>query len=90
MKLFRITDLNLIEPFTVLAETRDDAANYFVASMNRGFGRVPVIEYAVTHWRPRNLNASSDLKRFVDSYLRGFAWEKQSGWELINPFDEQG
>lgn len=89
MKLFKISDLNLCEPFTVLAQNRDDAANFFVAGMNRGFGRCPVVEYAVTRWNPKKLSADADLKRIVVSDLRGFAWEKHGGWELINPFDAQ-
>ncbi|GAM07060.1 hypothetical protein [Novosphingobium sp. MBES04] len=87
MKLFKITDLNVLEPLTVLAESRDAAADYFVAAMQRGFGQVPVIEYAVTRWNPRDLERRADLRGVLDNVRSGFVWEGQQGWEIINPFD---
>lgn len=87
MKLFKISDINLVEPFTVLAESRDGAADFFVACINRGFGHVPVIEYAVTGWNPKDFDQHAGLRDVVAQKRRVWAWEGQDRrWEFHNPF----
>ncbi|QOV94227.1 hypothetical protein [Novosphingobium sp. ES2-1] len=87
MKLFKISDINLIESFTVLAESRDRAADYFIACLNRGFGHVPVIEYAVTRWNPKDIDQHKGLCEILDSQQKGWLWEGQGQWEFKEPFE---
>lgn len=87
MKLFKISDINLVEPFTVLAKSRERAADYFVASLSRGFGHVPVIEYAVTQWNPKDLDQHKGLREILDQNHNGWAWVGPTQWESYNPFD---
>ncbi len=86
MKLFQISDINLVEPYTVLAESRDRAADYFIACLNRGFAHVPTIEYAVTRWNPRNLESLKGLGEIVDLDQKGWAAENCGRWEFYDPF----
>lgn len=87
MKLYKISDINLVEPYTVLAESRDRAADYFIACLNRGFGHVPVIEYAVTRWSPKDFDQHTGLREILDKQQKGWAWEGQDRWEFTDPFD---
>ena len=86
MKLFKISDLNLVEPYTVLAESCDRAADYFIACLNRGFGHVPVIEYAVTRWKPRKIETLVGLAEIVSQNQKGWALENFGRWEFFDPF----
>lgn len=90
MKLFKISDINLVEPYTVLAESRDHAADYFIACLNRGFGHVPVIEYAITRWNPRNIEALKGLGEILSNDQRGWALENRDRWEFFDPFAMPG
>lgn len=86
MKLFKISDINLVEPYTVLAESRDRAADYFIACLNRGFGHLPVIEYAVTRWNPRNIETMKGLSEIVGNGQKGWALENGNRWDFFDPF----
>lgn len=86
MQLFKISDINLVEPFTVVAESRDRAADYFIACLNEGFGHVPVIEYAVTGWNPKDFDRHKGLREILDNQQKGWAWEGQGHWEFNDPF----
>lgn len=89
MKLFQITNITIIDPITVAAHRHEDAATYFVESLHRAFGRVPLIDYAVAQWNPRNLTDAPTLQTILDRPYRGFAWERDHGWDFVDPFAER-
>lgn len=87
MKLFKISEIRFVEPFTLLAESTDAAADYFVACLDRGFGHVPVIEYAVTQWNPKNIDDHKGLREVLGQPGTVWTWEGRERWEFANPFD---
>lgn len=89
MRLFKITDLTLLEKITVVAPSREDAANLFIARLALGLGKVPVMEYTVTNWRPKSLPADSMLTHLMEGPRRGFAWKDDKGhWDFTDPFGD--
>lgn len=85
MQFYKITDLKLEEPITILAKSHSNAANYFVACLHRGLGHVPIIEYKVDQCQREQVDVHADLSEIATEVQRALAWATEEGWEHVDP-----
>lgn len=85
MTPFKITDLRLLEPLCVMAESPRDAAGYLVACLHRLMGQTPMIECDV---EPASNTFDCTGEGALEAGRRGFAWEGGEGWSVYDPLGE--
>jgi len=85
MKPFKITDLTLLEPLHVMAESQREAAGYLVACLDRMMGQMPMIECEV---EAATIATDSNDDCALAAGRRGFAWCGEGGWSVFDPLGE--
>ena len=87
MKVFQITEIQFLDPLTIIAFDGEQAVDLFMEGMIAGFGNRPDILYKMAEVKPNT--ATRDGKSLVylaAGELPGIAWKGERVWELFRRF----
>lgn len=90
MKAFRLTEIALGHPVTIIAEDNAHAARMVVQALTRGFGQMPQVHYSISEWitaasPDREARAAEGLTEIGEP---GFVQEHERFWDTHDPFEE--
>ena len=88
MHIYRIENIEF-ERLVVVADSFDDAAGIFLDALLQGFGDRPLVDFAVSRWKLKSGPTRKILQEFAEQGLKGIAWQKDGGWEIVTPHAER-
>jgi hypothetical protein len=90
MKAYRLIELKLERPITIIADDYDHASAIVIQALTRGFGRLPEMEWIVGEW---NTASSADREARAAEGLcvtgePGIMVERDFYWDTEDPFED--
>lgn len=85
MKIFRIDQIKF-DPYTIIAEDGDHAAQIFIYALMQGLQNQPGLDFSVSEWMPYRISRFPTLQRWAEEGRVGIAWtvDEEASWELVH------
>lgn len=90
MKAYRLTDLALQRPVTIIADDHDHAAMFVIQALTVGFGQMPSVRYVINEWNAVR-STDQDARAAVDlsqAGLSGILQKHEHFWDTHDPFGD--
>jgi hypothetical protein len=88
MNVYRLTEIILDRPVTIVARDDVHAANLVTAAFSGGFGRMVSVNYTIAEYDPA-WSAERDVQAalmLTESGEPGFVQEHESFWDTHDPY----
>ena len=85
MKIFRI-DRIIFDPFDIIAEDSDHAAQMFIYALMTGLQNQPAIDFSTAEWTKHRTKRYPTVSEWARAGSAGIVWrvDEDQAWELVH------